>query len=135
MDNYNKLFANISHVKPPEGLSEVIYARIEGIKRRQAKIRIAYASFAGAVSLVASIPALQYCISSFTETGFWQYLSLLFSDGGVAIIYWKELLLSLAESLPVLGSAIILALAFVIVGSLKYIIENTRTLSTRIQLA
>lgn len=135
MENYKKLFANIDYINPPERLSKAIFERIIAEKKHLARKRLWYTSSAGVFSLVAIFPAIQYLIGQFIQSGFYQYLSLIFSDGGAVIKYWKEISISLAESLPILGSAIVLTLVLIILGSFKYIIQDSKTLFNKVQLA
>ncbi|MFH1170360.1 MAG: hypothetical protein V1704_02275 [Candidatus Vogelbacteria bacterium] len=46
-----------------------------------------------------------------TESGFYSYLSLFISDSGLALTYWRELTLTLVESIPLLTITVFLGLA------------------------
>jgi hypothetical protein len=126
MENYKKLFANIEPILTPKGLNTAILTRIESEKKHTAKIRLWYTSFVSILSLIASVPAIQYFVTEFAKSGFYQYISLIFSDGGSMFLYWKELLLSLAESIPVLSTIAVLAIILVLLESIKYIVKDTR---------
>ncbi len=73
-------------------------------------VALALASIAG---LVASCI---YVWDMLAASGFVQYASLIFSDGAV-LAYSKDLALTLIESLPALGIALVLSAALVSVGS------------------
>jgi hypothetical protein len=90
-------------------------------------------SVIGFISLVGLIPVLKALLSDFTQSGFSEYLSLAFSSSGLIITYWKDFLLLLAESLPVLSIISSLTLVFIFFLSIKYamkqIIKSPLTLS------
>lgn len=80
------------------------------------------AIFAGA----ALVPALHYAIKSFGETGFYEYGSLLFSDGTLLVASWQEFVSSILEALPVLPLIALSSVAFIIVLSCARIAKHVR---------
>lgn len=70
-------------------------------------------------SLSGSIFSIRDLITESSKLGFYKYLSLVFSDGGVIATYWKEYMLTLADSLPVMNLIVSFALLFVLFISLK----------------
>jgi len=83
--------------------------------RRAARARVAVAiSLAGAACAAAAfVPAWQYMSEIASQTGFADYVSLAISDGASLAGAWQVMLLSLAESAPLLGWALIVAVAMV----------------------
>jgi len=75
----------------------------------------------GILSLVGLVPAFKILSSDLAHSGFYEYLSLTFEGGGVIISYWKELSLSIVESIPVMSTLLTLSLLFVCLLSLKYL--------------
>jgi len=71
--------------------------------------------------------------NEFSKSGFYEYLALMFSSNGEITSYWKELTLSMAESLPVMAIIYTLFLIFILFLSAKYvtkqIIKNQSVLS------
>lgn len=126
---------SIQNIEPRDGLYTAVIMRIENQKRKEARFRFVYASTAGILALTLFVPVVQYFISELSKSGFYQYLSLISSDGGTALTYWKEFSLSLAESLPVLSITAVLALVFVLLITLKSVIRDSKTLFNRVQLA
>ncbi len=53
--------------------------------------------------------SIMYAVREFSTSSFGRYFSLIFSDLGSAMHGWKELSLSLLESLPVAGVVLVLA--------------------------
>lgn len=119
--NNKTLFTEIT---PPEGLTQAILWQIEMERRRIARFRFVGMGAVAGLSALAMVPTAQYTMAEFYQSGFYQYSSLLFSDGGSALSYWKELTLILAESAPLLGITLSLALIFVLVGSLQSAFKN-----------
>jgi hypothetical protein len=117
-DKYEKLFGYANLVEPPKGLEEQIFNFIGKEEKRLAKIRTWAFGGGTAVSFGFSLWAVIYLIKDFNQTGFWQYFSLIFSENGVMLTYWRELSFSLAESLPITSLIIFLiAIAFLIWSS------------------
>lgn len=133
--DYEKLFKNLDYIEPPQFLLGDILAQIEFRKRKAARLRLAlFGSFVLA-SLIALFPAIQYFIAEISQSGFYQYLSLLFSDWNLAIAYWNDLLMSLAEALPVLAIASVLSAIFVFLSSLRLAINQIKFAFSPIKLS
>lgn len=113
-----------SEINPPEGLTQAILWRIEIERRRIARFRFVGMGAVAGLSVVAMVPTAQYTMAEFYQSGFYQYSSLLFSDGGSILPYWKEFTITLAESAPLLGITLSLALVFVLLGSLQSVFKN-----------
>jgi hypothetical protein len=113
----------------PENVWQAIVLRDRCI----ARVKLWTFSVIGFTSLIGLIPVLKALLSDFTQSGFYEYLSLAFSNGGSIITYWKDFLLLLAESLPVLSIISSLTLVFIFFLSIKYamkqIIRGQLTLS------
>jgi hypothetical protein len=134
MDHKQK-FIHINRIEPRENLRDVVLLRINLEKRREAKIRLALTSATSLLSLIALVPVIQYFITEFSQSGFYQYLSILFSDGSSILLYWKELGLSLLESLPTLSITAVLVLVFILFATSKFIIQDSKVIFNKTQLA
>lgn len=119
------------NIDPPERLYLSILARIGSEKRRLALIRLAFFGVVAVASLVVVIPSFQYVAREFAQSGFYEYLFLIFSDSGVVLASWKEFALSLAESLPITEITIFLVTVFVFLVSAKLTIKNIHINSNR----
>ncbi|MDO8555206.1 MAG: hypothetical protein Q7R75_01420 [bacterium] len=111
-------------MEPPENLYGNILAKIEFEKKRIARVKLAIFGITALVFVFALIPIYKYTAQEFYNSGFLEYLSVLFSDGNIAAAYWKEMLLSLAESLPLFSLTATLSVVFVITGSIKLALKN-----------
>ena len=81
----------------------------------------------GILSLSGSIFSIRDLITQSSQLGFYRYLSLILSDGGVVATYWKEYILTLIDSLPVVSLVLSLALLFALFISVKKISSGLRS--------
>lgn len=116
--NLQKLFKNA--VYHPEGrLSGDIYNAIEYRNNKIIKWkRFGYLSLS-ILSLSGSIFSIKSLIEQSTRLGFYNYLSLVFSDSGIIATYWREYILSLVDSLPVASLILSFFLLFILFISVK----------------
>lgn len=101
----------------PINLVNKIILSVDKKVSHDSKIKALGLSFVSFISFLISIPIISQIITSFTQSGFYNYISIIFSDSDVAFIYWKEILISLIESLPVIGIASLLAIVVVFIWS------------------
>jgi hypothetical protein len=90
-------------IEPPEYLHGAILKRINALQMKAILRRRITCGIAFCVSLAALPVAFNYLAGELVRSGFSQYISLVFSDTGALITYWKEFTLALAESLPLIG--------------------------------
>lgn len=117
-DNLSKLFKQ-AYSHPETGLSDAIW---RGIQLRQAKsLKIQSISYGivGILSLGGFVFMFFHIKQQFNSSGFFQYASLIFSDSNLFATYWKEYLLSLADSLPVASLGALSFLLFSMLISLR----------------
>ncbi len=112
-DKYKKLLGSINLVEPPKGLEQgvltYVLTRVSTSQKRSLRIKAFAFGSSTLASFGLSLWAIIYLIESIKVSGFSQYLSLIFSENGAALAYWRELSLSLAESLPIFGLIIFFA--------------------------
>lgn len=113
-----KLFKNASY-QPESRLSSEIWSVLELKSARVIKWKTIGYLGVSVLSLSGSIFSIKSLIEQFARLGFIDYLSLLFSDGGVIAKYWKEYTLTLADSLPVVSIAISFVLLFILFVSIR----------------
>lgn len=124
--DYEKFFHRLSDGEPPQGLYHAVLARIAYEKRRAARLQFACFGAVALLSFIALVPAFGYAAQEFSQSSFKQYLSLFFSDSAIAIGYWKEFSLSLADSLPLFGITLVLSMLFALVSSLKLALNRAK---------
>lgn len=133
-DNYDKLFRNLHKIELPQGIYETIISRVHLEMVNKARLQSLLWGSAVFVSLVASIPAINYVHTELTNSGFYQYSSLIYSDGNLFLSNWKEFSLSLIESLPVVGMAMFLVIVALLMEFFKLAIKNMSFLMLQTKL-
>ena len=118
-----KAFQNLI-VEPKDGLVDDVWHQIVVREKRSTRIKLYLFSSAGLLSILGFIPALKALFDGFTQSGFYEYFSLVFSSGSNLFSYWKELGLSLIESLPVLNIIFTFSLVFIFLLSIRYVIKQ-----------
>ncbi len=119
-NNIKKVLASARY-KPKHDLGAKIWHELIIKEKRNTYFKITSFSLLGLGSILGFISMFKTLMTDFTESGFYEYLSLAFSKGGIFSSYWKELIFSLAESLPTMNIAISLTLIFIFFLSLKYL--------------
>ena len=100
--------SGMEKIQPPQDLKKNILLGIAKEEFRRAKVYFTVAATVLPASLVAVFLSGKYLMSSFYESGFYDYLSLLFSGDSTVLAYWKELTYSLVETMPVVGTIVFL---------------------------
>jgi hypothetical protein len=120
----------VDFVNSPDGLEERVLIRLDQEQRRQVRRELLVFSLVDALALGGLFASFIYLSSVLTQSGFGRYLSLIFSDNNLLAVYWQELAISLAESLPVLGLIAFLSVMIVSTWSISRTIINVRVLAT-----
>jgi len=102
-NNFQKLFDTLLPVHPSPTLLPRVLENFNTYSLRKVRWYFTFHLSLLALSIIAFVPALGYCLKELGSSGFYEYSSLILSDGGVVLTYWKDLLIILLESLPVLG--------------------------------
>lgn len=135
LKNHEKLFIYIDAKEPPFGMLDKIMLRIAQKRRRRAGIRIACFGFLSLLAVAILIPTSQGLYSEMSRSGFMQFVSLLFSDASIVMIYWQDFALSLMEALPIFSVSAVLGSVLLLLFSLKFIVSDINALSGRSRLA
>ena len=113
--------------EPSEELFGKIMQRIREEQHRLIlKRRIAIFSIGLVGSAMAFIPTLRMVATGLVESGFSEFVSLLFSDLGTVLSNWQNFLFALMESFPVISIAAFLTTIFVFLQSLKFLARDTK---------
>ncbi len=118
-------------VETPPYLKNKILARINKQERFSARIKLTISGFGALFAIGALGPAILYAIRDFNQSGLYEYISLLFSDTSV-FSFWKEIGLSIIESMPIIGIMLVLGSICILLISLQSIARygNKALLST-----
>jgi hypothetical protein len=122
-ENLKKAFQKLAH-KPKAELSDNIWDQIVVREKRLIRIKLYIFSLAGFLAMAGLVPAFKALFAEFTQSGFYEYFSLVFSSGGNLFSYWKDLALSLVESLPILNIIFSFSLIFVFLLSVRYVLKQ-----------
>lgn len=114
-ENLSKLLKQAKN-HPGTGLPDDIWHSIQTKQTKSLKIQSLVYGIAGILSLGGFVFMSIYVVKEFISSGFFQYVSVAFSGGGLFATYWKEYLLTLADSLPVasLGAMLFLLVSMLI---------------------
>lgn len=130
LKEYEKIFSRIEHPVPPAGLLGRILARIEAEKGAIAiRKKIIWMSALSALS-AASLPVMFFSWANFqagaSQSGLFQIASLMFTDFSAIASHYQDFAMSIAESLPVLALAGLLAGTLIFVESSLELIRDAR---------
>ena len=120
---------SMDKVKPPKSLQNLRNNIISGIileEYRRAKLYFFFFITTLFASVAGVAFSLKYLAESFYQSGFYEYISLMFSGDNVVFSYWKELSLSLVDSIPILGVIVFLSTLGILVWSGANALSNTR---------
>lgn len=116
---YKKLFARLPEVEPSSGLVPAILGRIERFRIMRARLHVVLHGTLIVTTVIAFVPAVNGFMASASRLGFFEYVSLVSSDGISMLGSWKSFILSVVETAPILEIGIIIALAFIFTNSLR----------------
>ncbi|MCX6736560.1 MAG: hypothetical protein NTW73_00500 [Candidatus Parcubacteria bacterium] len=116
--SYQELFKHLESINPPNELRFLLLSKIQKEQLRAFKTKRSIFVFSSIFSFLLMLPILFNLSQSLDQSGFNQYVSLVFSDGAILANYWKELAWSLAESLPIMILIAFLSVLSIFVWSL-----------------
>lgn len=112
--------------KPSSHLRSAIVTSIREMERRRARTYVAVASIVLFSSGIGLIFSVDFLLRAFYQSEFYSYVSLIFSDPDILLNYWQYIVLSLAESLPVLAIIASLVAALTLLASIRVLARNIR---------
>ena len=130
--NLITLLQELPHAVAPAGFDTAIFNRLLTAQNRRRAWYLAL-SFTGASALLvgALVPLVVRCVTLFYSSGAGEFIAMMFTDTSTFLLYWKEILNSVFESLPIIQMTGVLALVLVLFVSLgfaiKHIINLTKT--------
>ncbi|MFH0804111.1 MAG: hypothetical protein V1896_00730 [Candidatus Zambryskibacteria bacterium] len=123
-DKYKKLFGYINLIEPPKGLRGNITARIDLEQRRAGRFQFIISSISVVFSLGIMIPIAFYLNNSLSQSGFYQYVALIFSGDSAVYVYWKELASAMVESAPIVGLIVFLSMVALFIWSFTNVMRK-----------
>jgi len=119
-----------TYIETPTGLLEKILKRIHREERLLVFRKIIIFSATLGLSLLCFVPSLKMLLSDFSQSGFFNFFSLMFSDYSSIATYWQSFAMILLESLPAVSLAIFLAILLTLLQSIKSLIKNVKIIKT-----
>ncbi len=116
----------LSDMEPPSSLYAATLARIAFMRRRAAMVRTLLLGGFAFLSGAIFVPSLAYAVQEFHASGFYDYATLLISDRGLVLTFWREFVLSLLDSLPSFAVLLLLATSVAFIWSLRRMVPNAR---------
>jgi hypothetical protein len=113
----------------PEGLFDKVMFRIK-IEQRLAIVRrrVIFVVVAFITGLISFIPVWGTFSRAYAQSGFGQYLQLLFSDFSSVIAHWQDYSLGLLESFPVISTVELLSVIFIVLLTLRFVFKYSKEL-------
>jgi len=99
------------------GLEQEIIYKINKLERKRLVFKQGVYELISLISFIGIIPAVIYIVNSFSNSGAYEYMTLVFSDIET-LIYWKELMFSILESMPFLALALGLGILAIFLWSI-----------------
>ena len=124
MKTVSELF---EQTQAPEGLAERVLAKIALVETASAKQNRMIWGVISGVSAAVFIVCTVYAVRAYSGSSFASYFSLIFSDLGSISLWWKELGLSLLESLPIFGTFLLVGSIFLVLWSGRKFAKHTGT--------
>jgi hypothetical protein len=128
----SKLSSYLNNIEPEGSLEKRIIDSIKERENNLMKMKTWSFGMGSLISFVLVFYSGFFLYNSFTQSGFYHYFSLIFSGDTVVLSYWKELLLSLAESVPILSISMLLITLTALVWSGANTITNFKRFSLTI---
>jgi hypothetical protein len=122
-EKLQKIFKSATYEPEPE-LAQTVWSSVIAQDKKMSWLKLWAFGLMGFISLAGLVPTFKILFTDLARSGFYEYFSLIFSDTGSIVSYWKEFTFSLAESLPVASIASTLLLLFVFFLSLKYLTKQ-----------
>ncbi|PIU01893.1 hypothetical protein COT68_00785 [bacterium (Candidatus Torokbacteria) CG09_land_8_20_14_0_10_42_11] len=125
--DFEKLFAHLPSPAMPDGFLEKIIRRVQNERQFLIlKRKIIFFSIGLAGSTAAFPPALQILKQAFSDSAFFHFFTLLFSDFEIIVASWQSFLFSLLERLPIASLALFFSILLALLGSLKFLAKNLK---------
>lgn len=112
-----------------EPRTDLVKQIVTTLRREERKRDIFYLSLMTSLSVLSAsgfLVALSYLYQAMLLSGFFRFVNLLFTDTAIVSSYISDFVYSLIESLPYPELMLSAFLAFVLFGSVTYLVQNRR---------
>jgi len=118
------------YIEPPKGLLEKIIKRIHREERFLVLRNTIIFSATLILSILGFIPSFKMLSSDFSQSGFLNFSSLMFSDFSIVSAHWQSFVMVLLETLPVLSLALFLAILLTFLESVKHLTKDVKIIKS-----
>ncbi|MDE2031352.1 MAG: hypothetical protein KGI58_03805 [Patescibacteria group bacterium] len=122
----NTIFSS-NTLKPRPNLESDILHKIYIRNSRKIAFKFWASVFVGISSIVGLFPVSSNLSSQFKQSGFYDYVSLIFSNGAAFSKYSHDLIMAIGESIPGVSVIIFLLVVLVLLWSLRNIFRQSRS--------
>ena len=124
------LFKNDTETQAPKAeLLNRVFVQIEKAQAKKIRQQKTIWSIVSSVFFVTVILTGWHAVSSIASSNLSDYLSLIFSDTSSAFLIWKELGISIIDSLPIIGIGLFLASIYLLFWSARKYTVSSKTLA------
>ena len=123
-NQYQKIFRDLKVLKPKSELCDKILNQIALRQNLEARFWYIILGTISLGSLLSMLLALQYTFQELYLSNFYQYMSIIMTDGINLTSFFKEFVLSLTESIPLFGLTVLLSTTFILLYSIKLATEK-----------
>jgi ABC-type phosphate/phosphonate transport system permease subunit len=114
----------------PKNMRSNILLNIQSEEKRIAKQQLLGSLIVAVLSIGAIVASVNHALVAFYQSSFYSYMSLLLSDPDIVTQYWREFVLALLESIPVIGMILCLGALAAFLFSLKLFAQSQRFVFT-----
>src|ERR1051325_4075681 len=128
LKDYERLVSFAKRPQPPADLADKIMFKIAAEKKRRLiffRIPIFSLSLIGAIAIF--IPVWHEFVLEWSESGFSQFISLVFSDLSYVLAHFNDFTSVILESVPALGIGAVLTVFLTALLSLRELIRDVKT--------
>ena len=118
-----KLF---SVIEPSDVLKKNILDKIEREETKKAMYKIVFSSLLSLLSVSTLVIFVTSIIKDTYQSGLYDYLLLMISDGSSLLSYWQAYSMSIIESLPILQITVALGSVSIFMWSVNMMLTNIK---------
>jgi hypothetical protein len=115
-----------AYLSPSPDLLQRIITRIHKEERVLVLKKLIIFSLTLVGSIVAFVPATGMLVSQLQSSEFMSFASLIFSDSGAVLTYWRSFLMVILQTLPAISIAFFLAVLLTFLQSVKSVARNVK---------
>lgn len=122
--DYTKLLSYLHQESPRRDLAGKILEKVYHYEQRRLQTRKSLWASIGTLSSISTVWLSVYTYNHVVQSGFSQYVSLIFSEKTTLLVYAKDFSTVLIESLPIMATASLVLMLAVCMWSIKSYIDN-----------